>query len=76
MTRRHWNDLSYRERAGILALASAELAFTAAAAADLATRPARLIRGPKPLWWVAIFVQPIGAPAYLLWGRGRPASAR
>jgi hypothetical protein len=71
MTRRHWKDLSSRERAGILTLASAELALTATAAADLATRPARLIRGPKALWWVAIFVQRIGPPTYLIWGRGR-----
>jgi hypothetical protein len=75
MRRRHWKDMSSRERAGVLILASAELALTATAVADLATRPTGLVRGPKALWWVAVFVQPVGPPAYLLWGRGRTTTA-
>lgn len=75
MRRRNWKDMSPRERAGILTLASAELALTATAVADLATRPTGLVRGPKALWWVAVFVQPVGPLAYLLWGRGRTTTA-
>lgn len=69
-----WKDLPRQRRGAIIALASVELALTAAAAADLVRRPADLVRGPKPLWWLAIFVQPVGPVAYLAWGRN--ASAR
>ncbi|MFJ8581111.1 PLDc N-terminal domain-containing protein [Micromonospora sp. NPDC093277] len=70
MAKQKWQDLSRQRRGVIIALASVELTLTAAAAADLARRPADLVRGPKPLWWLAIFVQPVGPVAYLAWGRG------
>lgn len=65
-----WSSLSPRRRTVILTLASVEAALTATAAADLARRPGRLVRGSKPLWWLGIFVQPVGPIAYLTWGRG------
>ncbi|MFD2767209.1 PLDc N-terminal domain-containing protein [Micromonospora eburnea] len=73
MAKQKWKDLSRERRAVIIALGSVELALTATAAADLARRPADLVRGPKPLWWLAIFVQPVGPMAYLTWGRGSSA---
>jgi hypothetical protein len=76
MGRTRWKDLSPRAQARILIMASVQLSLTATAVADLATRPTGLIRGPKALWWIAVFVQPIGPPAYLLWGRGRTTAAR
>jgi Phospholipase_D-nuclease N-terminal len=76
MGRTWWKDLSPRAQAGILIMASVQLSLTATAVADLATRPTGLTRGPKALWWVAVFVPPIGPPAYLLWGRGRTTTAR
>jgi len=76
MGRTRWKDLSPRAQARILTMASVQLSLTATAVADLATRPTGLIRGPKALWWIAVFVQPIGPPAYLLWGRGRTTAAR
>jgi hypothetical protein len=45
------------------------LAFTATALVDLARRPASQIRGPKPLWLLGCFVQPVGPLAYLALGR-------
>jgi hypothetical protein len=56
-------------------MASVQLSLTATAIADLAVRPSGLVRGPKALWWVAVFAQPIGPSAYLLWGRGRATTA-
>lgn len=70
MTRKRWTELPSRQRAMVIALASLELALTTTAAVDLARRPAALVHGPKPLWWLGIFVQPIGSVAYLAWGRG------
>ncbi|ETK37083.1 PLDc N-terminal domain-containing protein [Microbispora sp. ATCC PTA-5024] len=69
MSRRRWSDLPPRTRAAVLVLASVELSLTAAAAADLWTRPAARVRGPKALWWPALLVQPVGPIAYLLRGR-------
>ncbi|MEU6724065.1 PLDc N-terminal domain-containing protein [Nonomuraea wenchangensis] len=66
-----WDEMSGRQRGTVIALASAEIAFTAAAAVDLWRRPAAEVRGRKGLWWPAIFVQPVGPVAYLLWGRRR-----
>jgi hypothetical protein len=68
--------MSPGQRAATVALSAAELAFTTAAVIDLARRPAWLVRGPKGLWWAALFVQPIGPIAYLAWGRGARATGR
>ncbi|WP_344205473.1 PLDc N-terminal domain-containing protein [Nonomuraea bangladeshensis] len=64
-----WDDMSGKRRGVVIALASVEIALTAAAAVDLCRRPAADVRGRKGLWWPAIFVQPVGPVAYLLWGR-------
>ncbi|MEU4515723.1 PLDc N-terminal domain-containing protein [Nonomuraea wenchangensis] len=64
-----WDEMSKKQRGAVVALASVEIALTAAAAADLRRRPAADVRGRKGLWWPAIFVQPVGPVAYLLWGR-------
>ncbi|MER7367548.1 PLDc N-terminal domain-containing protein [Nonomuraea wenchangensis] len=66
-----WDEMSGKQRGAVIALASVEIAFTAAAAVDLSRRPAADVRGRKGLWWPAIFVQPVGPVAYLLWGRRR-----
>jgi hypothetical protein len=50
-------------------LAPVEFVLTAMAAFDLARRPGAEIRGPKLIWWPALFVQPIGPVTYRLWGR-------
>ncbi|YCK39649.1 PLDc N-terminal domain-containing protein [Actinomadura sp. ATCC 39365] len=73
-----WDEMSNRRRSSLLVLASAEFAVTAAAAVDLWCRPQADVRGRKALWWLGIFVQPVGPLAYLLWGRlrgERPESA-
>jgi hypothetical protein len=60
-----------RRRVALIALGSAELVLTTAAAVDLFRRPQDQVRGPKALWWPAIFVQPVGPVAYLTLGRRR-----
>lgn len=67
----HWDEMSKRQQGTLMALASVEVALTAAAAVDLYFRPRKDVRGRKGLWWMAIFVQPVGPLAYLLWGRRR-----
>jgi hypothetical protein len=46
-----------------------ELVLTSLAVADLRRRPADEIRGPKALWLLASFVQPVGPIAYFVLGR-------
>ena len=75
MVRRHWHELPRWQRTGVLVVAPIEVVLTAVAAADLARRPQRLIRGPKGFWWLGIFIQPIGPVAYLGWGRCTPSAA-
>ncbi|HVJ95982.1 MAG TPA: PLD nuclease N-terminal domain-containing protein [Acidimicrobiia bacterium] len=43
--------------------------MTTIALRDLVRRPRRQVRGPKLLWFLGCFVQPIGSPLYLLVGR-------
>ncbi|HEY7488425.1 MAG TPA: PLDc N-terminal domain-containing protein [Streptosporangiaceae bacterium] len=62
---RRWSDLSKGQRAAIVTAGSVELVLTTIAAVDLCRRPGDRIRGPKALWWPTIFIQPIGAIAYL-----------
>ncbi|MGZ4688881.1 MAG: PLD nuclease N-terminal domain-containing protein [Acidimicrobiia bacterium] len=53
-----------------------EVVLTTAALVDLARRPSAQVRGAKPLWVLACFVQPIGPIAYLAFGRRRAVGAR
>ena len=48
-----------------------ELVLTSVALKDLSRRPASEVRGPKMLWRLGVFVQPVGSPLYLLVGRRR-----
>ncbi|GAA4607210.1 hypothetical protein BJY16_006212 [Actinoplanes octamycinicus] len=65
--RRTWGDLPGWQRATVLV----EVALTVTAVVDLARRPAAAVRGPKGLWWPLVFIQPVGPPVYLVWGRRR-----
>lgn len=67
--KKKWSELSPKTRAAIFAGAVAEVVVTSVALRDLVRRPAALVRGPKPLWGAALFVQPVGSPLYLLVGR-------
>jgi hypothetical protein len=64
-----WSDLTRTQQRLIIALTAVEIALTATALVDLARRPARQVRGPKQLWLLGCFVQPVGPVAYLTLGR-------
>jgi Phospholipase_D-nuclease N-terminal len=68
-SKKRWGDLTPIQQGLILGLASVELALSATALIDLARRPTSQIRGPKPLWLLGCFVQPVGPLAYLMLGR-------
>ncbi|GIH81576.1 hypothetical protein [Planobispora longispora] len=68
-SRKRRHELSDRQQAAILTLASVELSLTATAAADLWRRPAGQVRGRKGMWWPLLLVQPFGPIAYLTLGR-------
>jgi hypothetical protein len=69
MATKAWGDLTGTQQRVVVATAAVELVLTAAALADLARRPADQVRGPKPLWVLGCFIQPIGPIAYLTLGR-------
>ena len=66
-----WSDLSDLQKAAAAVGAAVEATLTAFALVDLARRPAERVRGPKALWAVGCFVQPVGPVSYLMWGRRR-----
>ena len=73
--RRRWDDLSPTEQRAIVIGSAVEVILTTWALIDLARRPASAVRGPKPLWALTCFVQPVGPTAYLLLGRRRTVVA-
>jgi hypothetical protein len=68
-SKKRWSDLTSTQQRLIIASAAVELAFTATALVDLARRPADQVRGPKPLWVLGCFVQPLEPLGYLVLGR-------
>ena len=69
---KRWSDLTRTQQGLIIAAGAVELVFTVTALVDLARRPADQVRGPKPLWALSCFVQPVGPLAYLVLGRRQP----
>ena len=71
MTRKkkRWSDLSSAQQKAAIAVGVVELVVTARALRDLARRPSEQVRGPKLLWVLACFVQPVGPVGYLAFGR-------
>ncbi|GAA2112327.1 hypothetical protein GCM10009841_35940 [Microlunatus panaciterrae] len=67
--KKRWQDFSAGQRAAIIAGGAAELVLTSIALTDLAKRPGKQVRGPKPLWVLGCIVQPFGPIAYLAFGR-------
>jgi hypothetical protein len=66
---RRWSELSRSQQTTIAVLGAVEVVLTAAALVDLARRPAEQVRGPKALWALGVFIQPVGPIAYLALGR-------
>ena len=68
-TKRQWSDLTGTQQKVIVVSSAVEAVLTAVALVDLRRRPAAQVRGPKALWALGCFVQPIGPVAYLVLGR-------
>lgn len=68
-SKRRWSDLTPAQRAAVLALGALQFGLQAVALRDLKRRPARKVRGPKPAWVAASFINFLGPLAYLRWGR-------
>jgi hypothetical protein len=69
--RRAYQGLSPRARGGVAALLAGELVLIAWTQRDIQRRPARQIRGPKPLWRAVATQNVVGPAAYLVVGRRR-----
>jgi len=67
--RRQWSEMSDVQRTLVVVGGAVEAVLTTIALVDLARRPAAQVRGPKAVWALAAFVQPVGPIAYLVWGR-------
>ena len=71
MAKKQWSDLTPRAKTAIVVGGAVEVIVTSFALRDLVRRPAREVRGPKLLWFLGCFVQPIGPLLYLRVGRRR-----
>ena len=71
MSRRHWSDLSGREKRGIGLAGLIQVGLLIFALQDWFRRPADQIRGPKRRWFPVLFLNFIGPITYLTVGRRR-----
>lgn len=69
MAAKKWSDLTTGQQRAVYVAGAAEAILTAAALRDLARRPADAVRGPKVMWVLASFVQPVGPFIYFTTGR-------
>jgi hypothetical protein len=72
VSEKRWAELSPSRRRLVIVAAAVEGLMKAVALADLARRPAAEVRGPKPLWALALtLLNSVGAApiAYWLYGR-------
>jgi hypothetical protein len=67
--KKKWSELSTGAKALVVLVGVMELALTTVALKDLRSRTGDDVRGPKWLWRLVAFVQPVGPAAYLLLGR-------
>ena len=73
MRRKTWQDLTDRQKRGIVLLGALQLALLAIALIDIRRRPADAINGSKRLWTAVLFINGIGPIAYFVFGRKRRA---
>ncbi len=69
MAKKQWSDLTETQKRLVYVGGAIEAVMTAVALKDLARRSADEVRGPKAIWVLACFVQPVGPIAYLAAGR-------
>ncbi|QAU52349.1 hypothetical protein CPELA_05385 [Corynebacterium pelargi] len=64
-----WEDLSQTQKAGLLVIGGADLVAKLAAWHYLYHLPAENIRGKKGWWLPITFINGVGSPAFLIFGR-------
>jgi hypothetical protein len=69
--KKSFKDLSGDQKRRVAVTAVVQLALQAAALKDLKKRPKAMVKGPKPAWFAASFVNFIGPLAYFFFGRKR-----
>lgn len=67
--KKSWSELSPRSKVLAVVATLVELVLTSVALSDLRKRERSAVRGPKWLWGLVCFVQPVGPVLYLLVGR-------
>ena len=75
MQPKQWQDLTDRQKRGIVLLGAIQMTLLVAALLDIRRRPADAINGSKRLWTAVVFINGIGPIAYFVFGRKRPAPA-
>ena len=75
MQPKQWQDLTDRQKRGIVLLGALQITLLVAALIDLRRRPADAINGSKRLWTAVVFINGIGPIAYFVVGRKRPVPA-
>lgn len=68
-----WHSMTPTQQKAVAGLGAIEVVLTVTAIGDLLHRPSEEVRGPKFLWLLSCFVQPVGPLAYLKFGR-RPTT--
>lgn len=71
MAKKKFSEMTTSQRAGVVAVATAQIALSVWAARDLKDRPSDQVRGPKLMWGLAMPIQPFGPIGYLALGRKR-----
>ena len=67
--KKRWSDFTPAQKRAIVGGAVVEAVLTTVALVDLARRPSERVRGPKALWALGCFVQPVGPLLYFRLGR-------
>lgn len=70
-TRRRWNELDRRSRAGVVVAGVVQFALLGAALTDLRRREQSELTAPRWVWGSAAFVNFLGPLAYFAFGRRR-----
>jgi hypothetical protein len=71
MRRKHWSELTGRQRTAIILPGMVQVSLSVATLLDLRRQPSSQIRGSKRLWTAAAFVNFVGPLAYFSLGRRR-----
>lgn len=74
MDRRHWKDLSNRQKTALKVAAIVQYALLGAALVDLKFRSPDRVRGSKKVWAAVSMINFVGPIAYFAWGRKRDSA--